>query len=147
MAQYHEIECINCNKVTKQQKYSSSGKYCSITCQQNYQHKQYIARWKDGIEDGISGAKGTRRPIKAYIFEKYGSKCVECGWGEKHPTDGRIPLEVDHIDGDYTNNKEENLRLLCPNCHSLTPTYKSRNRGKSTRSFSSRSIAGDAPDL
>ncbi|MFJ7955370.1 HNH endonuclease signature motif containing protein [Streptomyces sp. NPDC096319] len=39
-----------------------------------------------------------------------------------------LPLEVDHIDGDWRNNRIENLRLLCPNCHSTTDTY--RGRGK-----------------
>ena len=52
-----------------------------------------------------------------------------------NPYTGKIPLEVDHIDGDYTNNNENNLTLLCPNCHSLTPTYKGANsgRGRKTR--------------
>ncbi|MCX5013731.1 HNH endonuclease [Streptomyces sp. NBC_00555] len=39
-----------------------------------------------------------------------------------------LPLEVDHIDGDWRNNLPENLRLLCPNCHSTTDSY--RGRGK-----------------
>ena len=39
-------------------------------------------------------------------------------------------LQVNHIDGNYKNNREENLELLCPNCHSLTPNYRSLNRGK-----------------
>ena len=38
-----------------------------------------------------------------------------------------IPLELDHIDGDKGNNSKENSRLLCPNCHALTPTYKGKN--------------------
>lgn len=38
-----------------------------------------------------------------------------------------IPLEIEHIDGNYLNNKEENLILICPNCHSLTSTYKGAN--------------------
>lgn len=42
---------------------------------------------------------------------------------------GKIPLEVEHIDGNFLNNKEENLILLCPNYHSLTSTYKGANRG------------------
>ena len=40
-----------------------------------------------------------------------------------------IPLELDHINGDAGNNKFENLRLLCPNCHATTPTHKAKNKG------------------
>jgi hypothetical protein len=39
-----------------------------------------------------------------------------------------IPLELDHIDGNRYNHKLENLRLICPNCHAQTPTYRSKNR-------------------
>lgn len=53
-----------------------------------------------------------------------------CGWGEMNKTTGKIPLEVDHIDGNFRNNQIDNLRLLCPNCHSLTSNYKSLNKGK-----------------
>lgn len=41
-----------------------------------------------------------------------------------------IPLEMDHIDGNTENNEKSNLRLLCCNCHALTPTYKGKNMGK-----------------
>ncbi len=44
-----------------------------------------------------------------------------------------IPLELDHIDGNSDNNAKDNVRLLCPNCHATTPTYKGRNRGKGAR--------------
>jgi hypothetical protein len=43
---------------------------------------------------------------------------------------GPIPLELDHVDGDRRNNDPSNLRLLCPNCHALTPTYRGRNIGR-----------------
>ncbi|MFQ5967082.1 MAG: HNH endonuclease [Acidimicrobiia bacterium] len=43
-----------------------------------------------------------------------------------------IPLELDHISGDRTDNRLQNLRLLCPNCHALTPTYRGRNIGRSS---------------
>lgn len=46
-----------------------------------------------------------------------------------------LPLEVDHIDGDWRNNRIDNLRLLCPNCHSTTDTYRGRGarRDRSVR--------------
>ena len=57
---------------------------------------------------------------------KYPS-CEECGW-EKKAEDGRIPIELDHINGDRHDNRLENLRILCPNCHSLKPTHRGKNR-------------------
>lgn len=40
-----------------------------------------------------------------------------------------LRLVLDHVDGDSTNNRRENLRLVCPNCDSQLPTFKARNRG------------------
>ena len=59
--------------------------------------------------------------------------------GEKNIYTNTIPLEIEHIDGNYRNNKEENLIVLCPNCHSLTSTYKGANLNngrKSTKKYS-----------
>lgn len=54
---------------------------------------------------------------------------MQCGWNQRHSITHRIPLEIDHIDGNANNNNEDNLRLLCPNCHSLTPHFRNLNRG------------------
>lgn len=59
-------------------------------------------------------------------------QCELCGWA-KMSIDGRIPLELDHINGDHSDNRLENLRILCPNCHSLQPTHRGRNKGKIMR--------------
>jgi len=54
---------------------------------------------------------------------------MECGWDKRNPLSNKIPIELEHIDGNSENNMLENLKLLCPNCHSLTPTYKALNTG------------------
>ncbi len=80
--------------------------------------------------------------IKKYIFDKYHNSCARCGWCEVNPYTHNVPLEVEHIDGNYKNNREENLILLCPNCHSLTSTYKGANlnNGRTSRNkYSKRS--------
>ncbi len=64
------------------------------------------------------------RLFRANLKQK---KCEECGWATK-TEDGYLPIELDHINGDSTDNRLENLRILCPNCHSLKPTHRGRNK-------------------
>lgn len=56
--------------------------------------------------------------------------CEQCGWAQC-TVDGYLPLELDHINGDHHDNRLENLRVLCPNCHSLTAHHRGRV-GKNT---------------
>lgn len=110
-------------------------KLCSVKCQHDYEYARYIQRWKAGVENGLIGNqwKEMSKHIRRYIFEKYENKCARCGWSELNQYTGTLPLEIEHIDGDATNNKENNLILLCPNCHSLTATYRGANKGKGMR--------------
>lgn len=87
-----------------------------------------------GLEKGYSATGGKLSGyIRKYIWEKYDSKCARCGWAEIHPVTGHPPLEIDHIDGDFRNCNEDNLILICPNCHALTPTYRALNKRKADR--------------
>lgn len=122
--------CINCGKECKK----NINKYCSSKCQAEHKHNSYIKRWKLGIEDGMVGKLSISMHIKRYLFEKYDNKCAICGWDKINIYSNKIPLEVEHIDGNHTNNCEENLILLCPNCHSLTSTYKGLNLGNGRKS-------------
>ena len=68
------------------------------------------------------GSENRRRRV----FEEQAHKCNRCGidsWlGEK------LSLELEHKDGNNKNNARNNLEALCPNCHSLTPTWRGRNK-------------------
>ncbi len=119
----------------------------------NYdQLKKYIVEQKlstqhfkgRGWNRGLTGIGIERIPLKEILvknstFQSYKLKkrllaaglkkphCEECGWAEK-TSDGYLPLELDHINGDRHDNRLSNVRILCPNCHSLKPTYRSRVR-------------------
>ncbi|WP_189966274.1 HNH endonuclease signature motif containing protein [Streptomyces violascens] len=82
-------------------------------------------------EDRAAHAQRTPNALLKRALLELGTRerCALCGneatW-QGHP----LPLEVDHIDGDWRNNRAENLRLLCPNCHSTTDTYRGRGKGR-----------------
>lgn len=59
--------------------------------------------------------------------------CELCGWAARRPLDGVIPVELDHINGDKRDNRLENLRILCPNCHSLQSTHRGLNQKRASR--------------
>ena len=119
------IPCLNCGIEPNRPGY----KYCSNQCQFDYQHHVYIKAWKAGKVDGLSSLGLVSLYIKRYLRKKYGNKCCLCGWSEVNIRTHQVPLVADHIDGNWRNNKEGNLRLICPNCDSLSATYAALNRG------------------
>lgn len=96
-------------------------------------YQNYINRWKAGLENGMKGKTSTSSHIREYLFRKYENACSVCYWHEKNQFTEKYPLEIHHADGDHTNNHEDNLGLLCPNCHSLTKTFRSRGKGRKAR--------------
>jgi len=70
-------------------------------------------------QKSITSHKLRRRLLKEKIFPHKCSSCELSKW-----LDNPIPLELDHINGNHQDNSLSNLRLLCPNCHSLTPTFR-----------------------
>jgi hypothetical protein len=105
---------------------------CSIECVNKVKRDVSKARFERGELTNVNS-------IKSHIIEMHGYSCICCGistWNDKP-----ITLELDHIDGDPDNNMPSNLQLLCPNCHSQTPTFRTYNRGShksDRRSLSNR---------
>jgi len=117
--------CLNCGKECLRR----PNIYCNNKCYNEHQQKQYIKRWKEGKEDGSKKPDSISNYVRRYLLEKYDNKCKKCGWGEKNPTSNRIPLTVHHKNGNWMDCREDNLEVLCPNCHSLTENYGIYNKG------------------
>lgn len=125
--------CLNCGKEFV--KYlNPSSRFCCMECFNEYKKQQFITKWKSGELSGTANYTCSKS-IRNYMLEKANYKCQVCGWGEENPYTHKIPLQIHHIDGNSLNNSEDNLQVLCPNCHSLTENFGSRNnnapRGKS----------------
>lgn len=120
--QYNNLEqkalnyCLNCHKIIPKDQ-----TYCSKDCHIQYRHKLKMKE----VENN-NGIGCHIRQIKTYLIETRGHKCEICGntmWMNQP-----IPLILDHINGRASDDRLENLRLVCGNCDMQLPTYKSKNK-------------------
>lgn len=112
------ISCIVCQKEYKSK--NSKSIYCSIECNLAHKKEQRLKDFQDGKCSSVVSKK--------ILLEIHGNVCLDplCAWDFSKRN---VNVELEHIDGNSHNNNPDNLTLLCPSCHSLTPTYKARNKG------------------
>ena len=134
---YGEVFCQNCGKSLGDGWGVSKRKYCSNRCQMDNLKDTLLKEWlATGKMPNWTGGKTFIAPktayVRDYLIERQNGYCAICHcsneWNGKP-----LVFILDHIDGDCTNNKEDNLQLICPNCNSQTDTFTGRNKGKGKR--------------
>lgn len=121
--------CVFCgNEIEKY-----GNKYCSNDCHSKYRHKlsyEYFLNNPNKFNRG----NYTPNNFKDFFMIEQNNKCIICGC-DNYWNGNKLVFVIDHIDGDASNNKRENLRMVCPNCDSQLETFKSKNKNSSRRNY------------
>jgi len=114
-------KCLNCGKTVKY-----PNKFCNNTCYNEYKHKE---AYNDFLKhpEKYNRASYTPKIFKKDFLKEQNGCCAICGC-KNHWNGKELVFIMDHINGRASDNRRENLRLICPNCDSQLPTYKSRNK-------------------
>lgn len=138
--------CICCSKPIS----SLEKKFCNRSCaarfnnvgtKRNFNPNKKSTRSRKQFRDDqdelhyqrfLRGEVSDRFYLRKFLLKTVEKKCSCCFLSEWQGQE--IPLELDHIDNDPSNNHPSNLRLLCRNCHGLTPLFGSKNRGNGRKS-------------
>jgi HNH endonuclease len=115
--------CLGCGAALSKR---SQKTYCNNICQAAARRDASTRLWLESGEAWVDGRRG--HYVRAYLAADQSNRCAICN-GTSSWQGLPLSLVLDHIDGNPTNNRRDNLRLICPNCDSQLPTYKSRNRG------------------
>ena len=128
-------KCSICDMELSGKKTYTNGSFCSLKCFHEANYQSYIKKWLNGEVAGhsIDVSHTISKFVRRYLFEIHNNKCEKCGWSCKNEFTHLVPLHMHHKDGNCINTKLDNLELLCPNCHSLTGNFGSRNIGNSKR--------------
>lgn len=124
--------CIHCGKENKWG-VNKVNKFCNNVCHGAYRKANILKEWLDGTYFNKKGVPPS--VAKKWISEQQGHACLLCGikdWQGKP-----IVFQFDHLDGNPDNNTKENVRMMCPNCHSQTETYGFKNKNSK---FSRRNV-------
>lgn len=123
-----EKQCLNCGNDIPNRNI-----YCNNKCQVEYRRLQNYKKIEEGDYSDYNRMDTIDIATKRYLIYKNGNKCMKCGWDEVNIHTNKVPIQLNHIDGDPSNQNLDNLELLCPNCHSLTEFFGSRGKGREER--------------